>query len=57
MAIKNKLYKLFVNFQKKLFVDCKYPEKYAEVPIRFNWIYGDEDETFNNFMVPGVIVT
>lgn len=57
-TIKYKLFNLYVDFQKAVYVDCNYTEGLANIPMKFNdAVYGDEDETYTVFMTPGMLLT
>lgn len=57
-TIKYKLYNLYIDFQKAVYVDCNYTEGLANIPMKFNdAVYGSEDETYTVFMTPGMLLT
>lgn len=56
-TIKFKLLTKFLDFQKGLVKDCRLLEKLADIPIRFNYEYGNDKETYTVFMTPGVLLT
>lgn len=57
-TVKYKLFNLYVDFQKAVYVDCNYTEGLANIPMKFNdAVYGSEDETYTVFMTPGMLLT
>ncbi|XP_022905337.1 ABC transporter G family member 20-like [Onthophagus taurus] len=56
-TLKFKLLSLFLDFQKSLINDCNLFEKLADIPIDFNYEYGNDKTTFTVFMIPGVLIT
>ncbi|XP_066145077.1 ABC transporter G family member 23-like [Euwallacea fornicatus] len=52
-----KLYELFYNFQKSLFIDCGWLENLGSLPIKKDYLFGNEDEAYTIFMIPGTIIT
>ncbi|XP_050499822.1 ABC transporter G family member 23-like isoform X1 [Diabrotica virgifera virgifera] len=56
-TLKSKLIDLYLDFQKSVFVDCKYEAKAAEIPIQTEYIYGYKNDPFQVFVIPGVIIT
>ncbi|XP_066260922.1 ABC transporter G family member 23-like [Euwallacea similis] len=51
-----KIFKLFIDFQKKLFSDCHLPEKFGSLPIQEYLLFGDESVPLSGFMAPGMIL-
>ncbi|KAL1498317.1 hypothetical protein ABEB36_009133 [Hypothenemus hampei] len=56
-TLKYKLYELFYNFQEELFKECNYPAKLGNLPIQKSFLYGNEDESYVVYMIPGTIIT
>lgn len=58
MTLKTKFVKTYLDFQKSVFKDCKYPEKAADIPMHFYpGIYGKIDEEPIIFMAPGFLMS
>ncbi|CAG9760962.1 unnamed protein product [Ceutorhynchus assimilis] len=57
MTLKFKLYKLFYDFQEEVFRECNWPARLGNLPMRREYMYGDEEEVFTIFMIPGTLVT
>ncbi|XP_066145247.1 ABC transporter G family member 23-like isoform X2 [Euwallacea fornicatus] len=51
-----KIFKLFIDFQKKLFSDCDLPEKFGSLPFQEYQLFGDESAPLSRFMTPGMIL-
>ncbi|XP_050310195.1 ABC transporter G family member 23-like isoform X2 [Anthonomus grandis grandis] len=56
-TLKYKLYELFYDFQEAVFRECGWPERLGNLPLRQNFIYGNEDESYTVYMIPGTLVT
>ncbi|CAG9819085.1 unnamed protein product [Phaedon cochleariae] len=52
-----KLVDLYINFQNDLFNDCKFIPGLADLPIDIDYYYGDQDEPYTVFMIPGSLIT
>ncbi|XP_063926637.1 ABC transporter G family member 20-like [Zophobas morio] len=55
-TIKYKLLALYRDFQKDLMKDCNYDPKMADF-FNLTTYYGNEDDTFTEYMTPGLIIT
>ncbi|XP_072378320.1 ABC transporter G family member 23-like [Diabrotica undecimpunctata] len=56
-ALKYKLLNLYSKFQSELFDDCQYTHGFGNMPLRFDFFYGQNDEPFILFMIPACLVT
>lgn len=56
-TLKYKLYNLFYDFQEQLFDECKWPRRLGSLPIRKYFMYGNEDEAYTVYMIPGTLIT
>ncbi|XP_076266304.1 ABC transporter G family member 23-like isoform X2 [Rhynchophorus ferrugineus] len=56
-TLKYKLYELFYDFQEDLFTQCNWTKRLGNMPIRKHFIFGNEDEPYTIYMIPGTIIT
>ncbi|KAI2474062.1 ATP binding cassette (ABC) protein subfamily G member, 23-like [Diabrotica virgifera virgifera] len=54
-ALKYKLLNLYSKFQNDLFDDCHYT--HGNMPLKFDFLYGRNDEPFILFMIPACLIT
>ncbi|XP_050499819.1 ABC transporter G family member 23-like isoform X4 [Diabrotica virgifera virgifera] len=54
-ALKYKLLNLYSKFQNELFDDCQYT--HGNMPLKFDFFYGRNDEPFILFMIPACLIT
>ncbi|RZC34174.1 ABC transporter G family member, partial [Asbolus verrucosus] len=55
-TMKYKLLDLYKDFQNDLFKDCKYDTQLTDF-IKLETIYGSKDDTFTDYMTPGLVLT
>lgn len=53
--IKNKLWKTFINFNKKMLQHCELDERLEDFPLQINTFYGELDDDHVMLMYPGLI--
>ncbi|CAG9829053.1 unnamed protein product [Diabrotica balteata] len=56
-TLKYKLIDLYTKFQNSLFDDCDFVPGFGDLPVNINFIYGDGDEPYTVFMIPGSLIT
>ncbi|KAG5872759.1 hypothetical protein JTB14_030154 [Gonioctena quinquepunctata] len=56
-TLKTKLVDLYIKFQNGLFDDCHFTPKLGDLPVNINFIYGDIEEPYTVFMLPGSLIT
>ncbi|CAG9862958.1 unnamed protein product [Phyllotreta striolata] len=56
-TLKYKLIDLYTDYQNKLFEDCGFVPGLGDLPVDINFIYGDINEPYTVFMIPGSFIT
>ncbi|CAH1102725.1 unnamed protein product [Psylliodes chrysocephalus] len=56
-TLKYKLIDLYTNYQNEIFNDCGFVKGLGDLPVDINFFYGDNNEPYTVFMIPGSFIT
>ncbi|VEN54162.1 unnamed protein product [Callosobruchus maculatus] len=56
-TVKYKLIDLYRRFQEDVFADCNFLPGFAKYPVNIDFYYGQENDTFTLYMLPGSLIT
>ncbi|XP_056637728.1 uncharacterized protein LOC130445863 [Diorhabda sublineata] len=56
-TLKSKLVDLYTKFQNSVFDDCNFTAGFSDLPVKINFVYGDSEEPYTVFMIPGSLIT